>query len=677
MSRFEIKAKDGMARLGRYTTEHGTVKTPLLMPVIHPGKSDITSSDLVEKFGFQMVITNSYIIKSNEKFREIALSEGVHGLLDFSGPIMTDSGTFQMYFHKLPEEEIDPLEIIDFQKKIESDIGTILDAFSSPDVGRAKVEADVKLSLERAKVSVSKKEDMLLAGTIQGGVYPDLREYSAEEMAKLSFDVYPVGGIVPLMERYRYADIVRAVFAAKKHLPLDRPVHLFGAGHPMMFAQAALLGCDFFDSASYAKFATSGRMLLTTGTVHLADLTELPCSCPVCSSTTADELKGLKKHEKDVRLMEHNLYVTAGEIRRVRQAILDGKLMQLAAIRARGHPELYEAFQVMLDYSKQILQSDPIGNTTSVFYTGMETSRLPVFQRFHKRIIESYPYRETKSILLVPDNGNNPFSDVLPNLVKVIRTKRPEDVVLAFVTPMGIIPWELEHVFPAQQSIFPESLDPVTLANAVSRTTNFLQLVKARKIIWAGRSTSMNKIYSDLSEAFEIEYVDGVEKALTLVEGEDNESESWLKRKLRAVFPFQWNISGEKILNSSGFNVNLSRKTGKIRHIKDNDEILFTLVPTTGLLTPTYRGGLFLLDAGLPRRFKVVVDDDSAQYVIKGKSALAKFVLSADSELGAGEEVLLMDKKGDLLATGRTLLTGDEMLAFSRGVAVIPRHRER
>ncbi|MHA1906463.1 MAG: tRNA-guanine transglycosylase, partial [Candidatus Thorarchaeota archaeon] len=555
-------------------------------------------------------------------------------------------------------------------------IGTILDAFSSPDVGKTKVEADVNLSLERAKVSTSKKENMLLAGTVQGGVYPDLREFSAREMAKLPFDVYPVGGIVPLMERYRYSDIVRAVFAAKKHLPLDKPVHLFGAGHPMMFAQAALLGCDFFDSASYAKFATSGRMLLTSGTVHLADLSELPCSCPVCSSTTADELKGLKKKEKDLRLMEHNLFVTAGEIRRVRQAILDGKLMQLAAIRARGHPELYDAFQVMLDYSAQILHSDPIGNANSVFYTGMETSRLPVFQRFHQTISESYPYRKTKSILLVPDNGNNPFSDILPDLVKAIRTKKPDDAILAFVTPMGVIPWELEHVFPAQQSIFPASLDPVTHANAVSRVTNFLQLVESQNIIWAGRSTPINEIYSDLNEAFEIEYVDGVEKGIAQIQGDDIDNEGWPKRKLEAIFSFQWGISGEKILNSKGFNVDLSRKTGKIRHVKDNDEILFTLVPTTGLLTPTYKGGQALLEAGLSKDYTVVVDDDSAEYVMKGKSALAKFIVSANSELRAGEEVLLMDKKGSLLATGRTLLTGSEMLSFNRGVAVIPRHRE-
>ena len=140
MGFFEIKAKDGLARVGLFTTKHGTVITPLLMPVVHPGKSAISPKQLKEQFGFQMVITNSYIINSHESFRSKALDKGVHALLDFEGPIMTDSGTFQMYFHNLPEDEIDPLEIIRFQKSIGSDIGTILDVFSDPKVGRKRVE---------------------------------------------------------------------------------------------------------------------------------------------------------------------------------------------------------------------------------------------------------------------------------------------------------------------------------------------------------------------------------------------------------------------------------------------------------------------------------------------------------------------------------------------------------
>lgn len=674
MSRFEIKAKDGMARLGKFTTEHGVVKTPLLMPVVHPGKSEIPTSELVSRFGFQMVITNSYIIKSRDKFRNVALDHGVHHLLNFNGPIMTDSGTFQMYFHDLPKEEIDPLEIVRFQNRIGSDIGTILDVFSDPDVGRKNVEEDVHLSLERARVSVAEKGNLLLAGTVQGGVYSDLREESARAMAELDFDVFPIGGVVPLMERYRYSDIVRIVLAVKKHLPLDRPVHLFGCGHPMLFSQAALLGCDFFDSASYAKFAAAGRMMLSSGTVHLENLSELPCECPICSETTADDLKQESKEERELNLMRHNLFVSAGEIRRVHQAISEGRLMELAATRARGHPELYEAFQTMLDSSEQLMESDPIGNASSIFYTGTETSRLPVFQRFHKRLIMSYPYRKTKTLVLIPDRAGHPFSESLPEITRIVKENRFEDVILAFATPQGIIPLELEHVYPCQQAIFPMSLDPTTLSNAIARTIDFLQMIDADRVIWARRNTPVDSIYEEISEVFALDLVAGVENTISDLQLDSSPQANWVKRKLMALFSFEWGLSGEGILSSPGFKATVSRKTGKIRYIQIDDEILFTLLPSTGLLIPTYEGGLALLREGINSRYIVIVDDDAAEFVVKGKSALAKFVTRADSCLLAGEEVLIVDQKDKLLATGRAHLTGKEMIAFSRGVAITPRH---
>lgn len=674
MSRFEIKAKDGMARLGKFTTIHGTVRTPLLMPVVHPGKSEITPSELVSQFGFQMVITNSYIIKSQDKFRDVALEKGVHGLLDFTGPIMTDSGTFQMYFHDLPKEEINPLEIVEFQEQIGSDVGTILDAFSDPDVGKKRVEEDVQLSLERARMSVSKKGEMLLAGTVQGGIYPDLREKSAKEMAKLDFDVYPIGGVVPMMEQYRYADMVRAILAAQKHLPLDRPVHLFGCGHPMIFAQSALLGCDFFDSASYAKFADSGRMLLPTGTVHLEQLMELPCDCPICSSTTIEDLKNAKKKDQTLQLMKHNLYVTAAEIRRVRQAISEGKLMELTAIRARGHPELYEAFQVMLENSDLLMKSDPIGNTKSILYTGSETSRLPIFQRLHHRICRLYPYKAPRTLILVPDMASSPFSETLSPLTNALRARDPSDIVVGFVTPIGVIPWELEHIHPAQQCVFPSRLDPTTISNIISRVTDFIQLIQASEVLWVSRAVPHNGILDDLQEVFDIEVIEGIERAIHRIENYPVSSEGWEKRKLHSIFAYQWEVDSKPILSSDDIQFRISRNTGKIRYIQKGEDILFTLVPTTGLLTPTYKGGLALQEEGIDSHYTVMVDDDAAEFVSNGKSALAKFVIDASPNLLAGEEVLIIDKKKMLLGTGRSLLTGPEMLAFSRGVAVVPRH---
>jgi len=669
MGQFEIRAKDGLARLGRFSTKHGTVKTPLIMPVVHPGKSEITPTELVEDFGFQMVITNSYIINSHERFRLPALEKGVHGLLNFDGPIMTDSGTFQMYFHDLPKEEIDPLEIVRFQKEIGTDIGTILDVFSEPSAGRTQVEKDVEVSLERAKLSVPEKGEMMLAGTVQGGVYQDLREKSAKALADLDFDVYPVGGVVPFMESYRYADIVRMTLAAKHHLPPNRPVHLFGCGHPMLFAQAALLGCDFFDSASYAKFAESGRLLLPSGTMHLENLRELPCDCPVCSSFTAEDLKSSKKKEQARLLMKHNLYVTAAEIRRVRQAISDGKLFELAAIRARGHPALLEALEVMLDLFTEIDASEPIGKTASIFYTGPETIRRPEIVAFHQRVLEQYPFRSPEVLVLVPHQGDRPYSETAYPIVELVRKYTAALMLLVFVTPFGAVPWELEHVHPAQQCVFPQKIDRITLETARCRVGEVVSTLNAKKVFWLSRATPLDSLKEQIAKHHGATIIEKPDDLLSILP--KPEEVSWMHRKLRAIVSYQWDT---ELNNIDELVIRISKGTGKIRHVQKGEEILFTVIPQSGLLTPTYHGGTLLLDSKVSKRYMVVMDSDAAEFVDKGKSAIAKFVQKAESSLQAGEEVLLMDEMGKLLGVGKAILNGPEMLAFDRGVAVATRH---
>ena len=97
--KFEIKKRDAAGRICRFTTKHGTVTTPNLMPVINPNKMIITPKEMKKLFGTEIIITNSYIIKKSDKLKEKALKNGVHNLIDFDGPIMTDSGTFQSYMY--------------------------------------------------------------------------------------------------------------------------------------------------------------------------------------------------------------------------------------------------------------------------------------------------------------------------------------------------------------------------------------------------------------------------------------------------------------------------------------------------------------------------------------------------------------------------------------------------
>ena len=138
----------------------------------------------------------------------------------------------------------------------------------------------------------------------------------------MDIDVHPIGGVVPLMEQYRYAELVDVIMSSKKGLNPNRPVHLFGAGHPMLLAFAALMGCDFFDSASYAKFARDDRMMFVDGTFRLAEMESLDCNCPACRGHTLEELKKMDQGDQSelTRRVEEDKKIQAEEMQHDKQS---------------------------------------------------------------------------------------------------------------------------------------------------------------------------------------------------------------------------------------------------------------------------------------------------------------------------------------------------------------------
>ena len=338
---FKILDKDAGGRIGKLRTLHGTVETPTVMPVINPNIQLISPREM-GNFGAEILITNSYIIYRKEELRKIALEKGLHRLLDFDGPIMTDSGSFQLSVYG--SVEVTNEEIIGFQQKIGSDIIVPLDIPTPPDVHYKRAEEELAITYERLEVARKFIQgEQLLAGPLQGSTYLDLREKAASQLKNLKFEVYSLGAIVPLMEAYRYSELVDLIATSKKGLSPVSPVHLFGAGHPMMFALTVALGCDLFDSAAYAIYAKDGRYITVNGTYHVEKLNYLPCFCPVCSKYTAQELK--KADNREELLGKHNLYATFAEIQLIKQCIKDGKLLELVEKRCRSHPKLLEGLK--------------------------------------------------------------------------------------------------------------------------------------------------------------------------------------------------------------------------------------------------------------------------------------------------------------------------------------------
>ena len=631
---FELIRRDGLARLGKLETRHGTLSTPALLPVVNPNRPTIPPREMRERFRVDAVITNAYILRRGE-WKEKALSDGVHRVLDFDGIVMTDSGAFQS--HVYGGVEVSNREIVEFQRDIRSDIGTVLDLFSEPHHTRDRAEADVNETLKRTEEAAAVKGDMLLAGAVQGSLFPEVRERSAAGLSPLAVDVSAIGGVVPLLEAYRFLDLVRVIIAAKKGLTPARPVHLFGAGHPIVFALAALLGCDLFDSASYAKYAADGRLLFADGTRHVEELHELPCECPTCSSTTADDMR-----KSETLRAEHNLHACLGEMRRVRAAIAHGDLWELAERRCRAHPALLDALRELRHHVEFLERTEPVSRHTAVFFTGPEAAHRPAAWRFRERLKTRYrPQAETAVYF---EECARPFSRNLP--ISPRRLWRRANAVCLVKSVWGPVPVELDEMYPIAQSVVPRDLDAET-REAIE--VFFQQFVRGSGIregfLWEGAAT------------------------LDRLPGPPRTEEEDVAR-VRAALGMQFGLDAAEALLAGKVTVETSPRTHKIRVVRVDGEHVASMRAHDGLFT-LRAAGAKRLHAGLPKpRWRVTVHADSAEFNRKGANVFAKFVIDADPELRPLDECLVVDPEDTLVAVGQTLLNREEMLAFKAGIAV-------
>lgn len=438
---FEILEKDIAGRNGRLSDGTKSIRTPALLPVINPHLPLITPREM-QDMGVSALITNAYIISRSNEFRERALAEGLHRMLDFDGLIMTDSGSFQLSVYG--EVEITNRQTIEFQQSIGSDIIVPLDIPTHPDTGREQVEAELRITMDRLAEAfqVADHEHHTLAAPLQGGTFEDLREQAGRKISETGFAFCPIGAVVPLMESYRYQDLVRVVLAAKRGLDPGICIHLFGAGHPSMFALAVAMGCDLFDSAAYALYAKDGRYMTVHGSYHLNELTYLPCCCPVCSSHSAEEVQ--KSPERERLLALHNLHVTLAEIRRIRQAIRDGVLWELVDERCRGHPQLLRGYRELLAAGTELLLQDRVSKRR-FFYRGSESCRRTEVLRYHAMLPRFF-------------TGNRA-------LVTFDQKSHPGyDSVFFFKPPFGPYPPELSETFPIGQSEIPDWDDDMVIS---------------------------------------------------------------------------------------------------------------------------------------------------------------------------------------------------------------------
>ena len=638
---FELRERDGLARIGVLETPHGRVTTPALLPVVNPNQPVVSPRDLASRFGAEILITNAYILGKGSH-RETVLRDGVHRLLDFPGAIMTDSGAFQS--HVYGDVAVTNAQVIEFQKAIGSDLGTMLDLFSEPEHNASRAAADVDETVRRAREAVALRGDMSLVGAVQGALHEDLRERCAREVSALDISVAAIGGVVPLMESYRFRDLVRVVVASKKGLDPSKPVHLFGAGHPLVFPLAALLGCDLFDSAAYAKYARDGRMLFPDGTRRATDLRESGCACPVCASHPLSEIAA------DERLLaEHNLHVSFAAVREVRRAIAAGDLWELVERRARAHPTLLDAVRELRRHVDFLEEYEPISRPGALYYVGPETAHRPALARYRRRLLERYAPPPAKGLLALPE-GSRPYSDRYAGIVT--RVLAAADVHPVVKSLWGPEPLELDHVWPLSQSLVPDAPEPEALEAA---EVFFRQWAAgagyALGVLWEGDGT--------------------VEDLRTAAPGP--RTVDWDLLRVRATADFQFGRGAADALLAGKVTFVVSKNTGKVRNVLVDGDHVLSLRAEDGFFTLKAAGARRLQTAFPLPRLRIVVDPDAVPFHREGKNVFAKFVRDADAGLRPGDEALAVSPDDGLCAVARAAMNRREMLAFKRGVAAFVR----
>ncbi len=541
---FEIRERDLVGRIGKLKTKKGSVETPLFFPVVNPAIQLIPPRRIREDFGFEALITNAYLLMNN--FGQIPVDEGVHKFLDFDKTIMTDSGAYQILIYG--DIETTPGEIVEYQEKIDTDIATILDYPTGGRVTRKYAEKTVEVTLKRAKELFKSRTrgDILWVGPIQGGRYLDLITNSVKEMTKLPFEIYALGSPTEIMQQYEFDLLLDMIMTAKINLPIDKPLHLFGAGHPLMFSLAVALGCDLFDSAAYAIYARKNRYMAEYGTHKLKDLKYFPCPCPKCTGTYPEEVRGLPKTDRESFLAEHNLYVCQAEMKLVKTALKEGRLWELLQMRAHGHPTILQALKKLKKYEGYIEKHSPTAKRSGIFFFNSTDLVRPEVVRHRRRLLQRYSQpQEAKILILMPQTQRKPLhrSRLFQETAMILQDV-PEEIlgkihICFYVAPFGVIPLELDEVYPLSQHEIALPIDRETILYVAQHVADYIRNTNYETVLLIHDPKNWNKeVLSTcektcMNENINFEYFE--------IEGEPNKNiPATLKKTLKKVL-------GEKI----------------------------------------------------------------------------------------------------------------------------------
>ena len=355
---FKVTATDGAARRGTLTLAHGTVETPAFMPVGTYGTVKAMSPAELKEIGAQIVLGNTFHLWLRPGLEVIAAHGGLHRFMGWDGPLLTDSGGFQVFslgvLRKISEEGVKfqspvngdpcfltPEESMRIQRVLNSDIVMVFDECTPYPAGPDEARASMELSLRWAERSKRAHEGNgnALFGIVQGGMYEELRDRSLAGLTASGFDGYAIGGLSVGEPKH---DMRRVLAYTAPRLPADKPRYLMGVGTPEDIVAAVASGIDMFDCVLPTRNARNGWIFTRHGTIKLRNAQyrddvaplDAACGCYTCLNFTRAYLHHLQKVNEilGARLNTwHNLHYFLELMRGLREAIAQRRLAGFVA----------------------------------------------------------------------------------------------------------------------------------------------------------------------------------------------------------------------------------------------------------------------------------------------------------------------------------------------------------
>ena len=349
MISFEHFSSDGSARRGQFHTAHGSVQTPAFMPVGTQATVKAMTPEMVRSTGSEIILGNTYHLMLRPGAERVARLGGLHHFMQWEGPILTDSGGFQVMslssLRKITEQgvtfkshldgsrhELTPERAVRIQHLLDSNITMVLDECPPFPIEKDQAASSLQLSMRwatRCRAAFIDREGYGLFGIVQGSVFSDLRQESAEALTRIGFDGYAIGG---LAVGEGQAVMNQVLDATLPYLPQDKPRYLMGVGRPDDILGAVERGVDMFDcvlptrSGRNAKAFTAFGELNLLNACHAEDLSpvDASCDCYACRKFSRAYLHHLFKAGEmlsGMLLTLHNVHYYQQLMRGIREAI--------------------------------------------------------------------------------------------------------------------------------------------------------------------------------------------------------------------------------------------------------------------------------------------------------------------------------------------------------------------